>query len=146
MLIELGSQIVKRIKDIYDKDSRGWSVLAGLDSGGRLDFYISHRNELLWKLKSKPINPYSYITVGAEIRDLNSEIFMKVFNEGQPFGFQALFPQDDLKTILMFGLGKYAVKRRTPLFESEKPIDEELTKKVEEFFSKTYPERKMAYV
>jgi uncharacterized protein (DUF1697 family) len=43
-------------------------------------------------------------------------------------------------------LGKYAVKRRTPIFESEKSIDEELARKVEEFFSKTYPERKTPYI
>ena len=146
MSVESGSQIVKRIKDVYDRDKQGWRVFAGLDSGGRLDFYIVHRNESLWKLKSKPVNPYSYITVGAEIRDLNFEIFMKVLEESSPFGFQALFPQDDLKSILMFGLGKYTVKRRTPILESEKRIDEELAKKVEEFFSKMYPERKMAYV
>jgi hypothetical protein len=46
----------------------------------------------------------------------------------------------------MLGLGKYAVKRRTPIFESEKSIDEELVKRVEEFFGKTYPERKTSYV
>lgn len=146
MSIEPGNRIVKRIKDLYDRDKHGWRVLAGLDSEGRLDFYISHKNELLWKLKSKPINPYSYITVGTEIRDLNFEIFMEILKESQPFGFQALFPQDDINSILMFGLGKYIVKHRTPLFESEKPIDKELSKKVEEFFSKMYPERRMAYV
>jgi hypothetical protein len=80
------------------------------------------------------------------MRDLNFEIFMKVLKESEPFGFQALFPQDELKYILMLGLGKYAVKRRTPIFESEKSIDEELVKRVEEFFGKTYPERKTSYV
>lgn len=146
MSIESGSQIVKRIKDVYDEDKQGWRVLAGLDSGGRLDFYIAHRNELLWKLKSKPVNLYSYITLGTEIRDLNFEIFMKILEESRPFGFHALFPQDDLNSILMLGLGRYTTKRRTPILESEKPLDEELAKKIEEFFSKMYPERKMAYV
>jgi hypothetical protein len=146
MSVESGSQIIKRIKDVYDKDKQGWRVLAGLDTGGRLDFYIAHKDEMLWKLKSKPVNPYSYITVGTEMRDLNFEIFMKVLKESEPFGFQALFPQDELKYILMLGLGKYAVKRRTPIFESEKSIDEELVKRVEEFFGKTYPERKTSYV
>ncbi|MCD6444495.1 hypothetical protein J7L70_05790, partial [Candidatus Bathyarchaeota archaeon] len=74
VILEPAGRLVKRIKQIYDKDREGWRILAGLDGGGRLDLYIAYRNKLLWKLKSKPVNPFSYLSVGAEVRDLNYEI------------------------------------------------------------------------
>jgi len=138
--------LVKRIKQIYDKDREGWRILAGLDGGGRLDLYIAYRNKLLWKLKSKPVNPFSYLSVGAEVRDLNYEIIEELLRTGRPFSFQALFPQNGVQSIVMLGLGRYIRDRKTPVSESEQRLDRILVEKVEELFSKMYPERKTPYV
>lgn len=138
--------MVKRIKQVYDRDREGWRILAGLDGGGRLDLYIAYRNKLLWKLKSKPVNPFSYLSVGAEVRDLNYEILEELLRTGRPFSFQALFPQNDVQSIVMLGLGRYIRERKTPVSESEQRLDRILTEKVEELFSKMYPERKTPYV
>lgn len=138
--------MVKRIKQIYDKDREGWRILAGLDGGGRLDLYIAYRNKLLWKLKSKPVNPFSYLSVGAEVRDLNYEIIEELLRTGRPFSFQALFPQNGVQSIVMLGLGRYIRDRKTPVSESEQRLDRILVEKVEELFSKMYPERKTPYV
>ena len=138
--------MVKRIKQVYDRDREGWRILAGLDRGGRLDLYIAYRNKLLWKLKSKPVNPFSYLSVGAEVRDLNYEILEELLRTGRPFSFQALFPQNDVQSIVMLGLGRYIRERKTPVSESEQRLDRILTEKVEELFSKMYPERKTPYV
>jgi len=138
--------LVKRIKQVYDRDREGWRILAGLDGGGRLDLYIAYRNKLLWKLKSKPVNPFSYLSVGAEVRDLNYEILEELLRTGRPFSFQALFPQNDVQSIVMLGLGRYIRERKTPVSESEQRLDRILTEKVEELFSKMYPERKTPYV
>ena len=138
--------MMKRIKQVYDRDREGWRILAGLDRGGRLDLYIAYRNKLLWKLKSKPVNPFSYLSVGAEVRDLNYEILEELLRTGRPFSFQALFPQNDVQSIVMLGLGRYIRERKTPVSESEQRLDRILTEKVEELFSKMYPERKTPYV
>ena len=138
--------MVKRIKQIYDKDREGWRILAGLDGGGRLDLYIAYKNKLLWKLKSKPVNPFSYLSVGAEVRDLNYEIIEELLRTGRPFSFQALFPQNGVQSIVMLGLGRYIRDRKTPVSESEQRLDRILVEKVEELFSKMYPERKTPYV
>lgn len=138
--------MMKRIKQVYDRDREGWRILAGLDRGGRLDLYIAYRNKLLWKLKSKPVNPFSYLSVGAEVRDLNYEILEELLRTGRPFSFQALFPQNGVQSIVMLGLGRYIRERKTPVSESEQRLDRILTEKVEELFSKMYPERKTPYV
>lgn len=146
VVLEPAGSLVKRIKQVYDRDREGWRILAGLDGGGRLDLYIAYRNKLLWKLKSKPVNPFSYLSVGAEVRDLNYEILEELLRTGRPFSFQALFPQNDVQSIVMLGLGRYIRERKTPVSESEQRLDRILTEKVEELFSKMYPERKTPYV
>jgi len=146
VILEPAGRLVKRIKQIYDKDREGWRILAGLDGGGRLDLYIAYRNKLLWKLKSKPVNPFSYLSVGAEVRDLNYEIIEELLRTGRPFSFQALFPQNGVQSIVMLGLGRYIRDRKTPVSESEQRLDRILVEKVEELFSKMYPERKTPYV
>jgi len=146
VVLEPAGSLMKRIKQVYDRDREGWRILAGLDRGGRLDLYIAYRNKLLWKLKSKPVNPFSYLSVGAEVRDLNYEILEELLRTGRPFSFQALFPQNDVQSIVMLGLGRYIRERKTPVSESEQRLDRILTEKVEELFSKMYPERKTPYV
>lgn len=143
---EPAGNLVKRIKHVYDRDKEGWRVLAGLDGGGRLDLYIAYRDRSLWKLKSKPVNPFSYISVGAEVRDVNQEILRELLKTGKPFGFQALFPQNDTQSIVMMGLGRYLSRRKTQVSGSEQLLDEALVKKLEELFSKMYPERTTPYV
>lgn len=146
MLPEPAGSLVKRIKRVYDRDRKGWRVLAGLDRGGRLDLYIAYRDRLLWKLKSKPVNPFSYISVGAEVRDLNQEILRELLKAGKPFGFQALFPQNDAQSIVMMGLGQYIPGRKTPFLKSEQLLDKVLAEEVEKLFNSMYPEKKTPYV
>ncbi|RLI24816.1 hypothetical protein DRO58_06970 [Candidatus Bathyarchaeota archaeon] len=146
VILEPAGNLVKRIKQVYDKDREGWRILAGLDGGGRLDLYIAYKNKLLWKLKSKPVNPFSYLSVGAEVRDLNYEILEELLRTGRPFSFQALFPQNGVQSIVMLGLGRYLQERKTPISESEQRLDRILAEKVEELFSKMYPEKKTPYV
>lgn len=143
---EPAGSLMKRIKRVYDRDRGGWRVLAGLDGGGRLDLYIAYRDKYLWKLKSKPVNPFSYLSVGAEVRDLNQEILRELSRAGKPFGFQALFPQNDARSILMMGLGRYIPERKTPVSRSEQVLDKVLAERVEELFSRMYPERRTPYV
>ncbi|MEM2904145.1 MAG: hypothetical protein QW057_10715 [Candidatus Bathyarchaeia archaeon] len=150
MEIEPAGVLVQRIKRLYDRDRRGWSVLASPDDHGKLDLFISHKGSELWQLKSKPVNPMEFMSLGVEIRNIDEEIRRKLALSGDPFAFQAVFPQVDSGAIVAHGIGRYSpestreVKRM--LSETGRGVDDELAKRLEELFRKTHRERARMHV
>ncbi len=148
--VEPAGELIRRIKRLYDRDRRGWSVLAAPDDQGKLDLFISHRGPELWQLKSKPVNPMEFMSLGVEIRNIDEEIRRRLTLTGNPFIFQAVFPQTDSGAIIAHGVGKYSpestheVKRM--LTRSEGEVDGELARRLEELFKKAYRERAQMHV
>lgn len=60
---EIKREIFKR----YNKDPKGWQVLAGRDRKGFSDIAVVHGDEV-WFIKEEQLNPYS--SVGYGVRDL----------------------------------------------------------------------------
>ncbi|MBS7609208.1 hypothetical protein KEJ36_03330 [Candidatus Bathyarchaeota archaeon] len=146
MKVEPAGELIRRIKQVYDQDKKGWRVLAAQDERGLLDLFVSHREAQLWRLKSKPISPYEFISLGFEARNLDEEIQRELRASGLPFLFQAIFPQPSRQeAILAQGLAKYSTSsagRLRKALSSQGILDEEeLVKRLEELFRKTQPEK-----
>jgi hypothetical protein len=146
MRIEPAGEIMRKIKQVYDQDRRGWRILAAQDERGLLDLFVSHHEAQLWRLKSKPISPYEFISLGFEARNLDDEIQRELRSSGLPFLFQAIFPQSSSQeAILAQGLAKYSkntAERLKKALSTKGNLDEEeLIKSLEELFKKTHPER-----
>jgi len=148
--VEPAGELIQRIKRRYDRDRRGWNVLAASDDHGKLDLFISHRGSELWQLKSKPVNPMEFLSLGVEIRDVDEEIRKRLALNGDPFIFRAVFPQTDSGAVVAHGIGRYSPEStsqvRRILSESKGELDDELERQVEELFKRTYRERAQMHV
>ncbi len=150
MSIEPAGDVIRRIKRKYDEEREGWRLLAAADDQGRLDLFITSKEPRLWQLKSKPINPYEFLSLGAEVRNIDEEIRKEILMSGDPFLFHAVFPQTERGNIVARGVGQYShesikeIKRLAS--ESDDTLDKELGRKLEELFKRMYPQRAQIYI
>ena len=69
--------IVKKMKKDYDRDSKDWRVIGSKDRDGNSDTIISKKPNHYW-LKSKQLSPFSALSMGSVVRNLDRDIDEKV--------------------------------------------------------------------
>ena len=93
-------QIIKDMKESFDKDSRDWKVIAGRTSNSYNDIFFCQTKEKnndynLWQLKAEKMSPFDILGVGTKIKNVDEEIITKIRNEGKaPYSFGMIIPQD----------------------------------------------------
>ncbi|MCK4686698.1 MAG: hypothetical protein KAT66_01060, partial [Candidatus Lokiarchaeota archaeon] len=77
------STVVKQMKKEYDKDSKDWRVIGSKDDKGNSDTFITKKPNAYW-LKSKQLSPYSALSMGTAIRNLDKDIDEKIGKKMSP--------------------------------------------------------------
>ena len=62
--------IIKKMKKEYDKDPNDWRVIGSRDDQGNTDTFITKKPNAYW-LKSKMLSPYSSLTMGTIVRNID---------------------------------------------------------------------------
>jgi hypothetical protein len=141
--------IIKEIKQSYDKDKKGWRILGG-KSKGQYDMFIAQPPSL-WQIKSEPLNPFQAIGLGTKVRNIDEDIQRAIMELGKPINFQALFPQPkDDSAIFVRGVERFSTEATNQLKEhfdsAQNKMDSKLTKELEKIIYKKYPSRKTMYL
>jgi len=138
------SSIIKKMKKEYDSDPKDWRIIGSKDKDGNSDTFITKKPNSYW-LKSKQINPYSSLTMGSVVRNLDRDIDEKIGKQFSPDDMLRFFgmvvPLKNDQNIIAAGIEKFSqqhgdylkkiVKERDPNlgFQLRKKIDAEFTRK-----------------
>ena len=147
------SSVVKKMKKDYDKDPKDWRIIGSKDNDGNLDTFINKKPNSYW-LKSKQLSPYSALSMGTVVRNLDKDIDEKVGKKMSPDDmlrfFGMIVPVKTNQNIIAAGIEKYSQEHGDYL---KKVIDERnpnlgyrLAKRVDEAFTKKHPQRKNLYI
>ena len=88
------SSVVKKLKKQYDKNPKDWRVIGSKDKDGNLDTFITKKPDAYW-LKSKQLGPYSSLSMGSYVRNIDRDIDANVGKKMSP---------DDM--LRLFGMGR----------------------------------------
>jgi len=146
-------EIIKKIKKKYDKDPEDWKVTGCKDKYGNQDTLVTHPPNTYW-LKSKAINPFSAISHGSVVRHLDDEINKEIGKKLTPdemlrlFGF--IVPISSDSAIITSGIERFSQQKgkflKDKITEKKKNLSHSLARKVDEEFTKRYPQRKNLYI
>ncbi len=145
--------VMKRIKKDYDKDSKDWRVISSNDNDGNLDTFITKKPDAYW-LKSKMLSPYSSLTMGSVVRNIDKDIDDTIGKKLSPNTMLRLFgmivPIKKDQNIMAAGIEKYSQEHgnylKKVIKDREPNIAYQMAKKVDEEFNKKYPQRKNLYI
>jgi hypothetical protein len=151
--IEPINSIVKKMKKHYDKDSKEWRIISNLDKKGNTDTFIEKKPNTYW-LKSKALNPYSALSMGTVIKNLDKEIDEKIGKEFSPNDALRLFgmavPINRNKNIVAAGIEKYSQSHGDhikQIISEQKPnVGYQMARKIDRKFRKRYPQRDNLYL
>lgn len=139
------AEILRELKKRYDKSPKGWRILAGMDSRGRLDWFISH-GSFIWQIKMQKVKPYQYVGFGTEIGEADKEARSK-FKEGRPMFFEVISPQKDGSLILATGVERFSTPAtldlRALISGKQRELEIKLSEELDRLLFKRYPEMLM---
>ena len=147
------SSIVKKMKKEYDSDSKGWRVIGSKDKDGNSDTLITKKPNSYW-LKSKQINPYSSLTMGSVVRNLDRDIDEKIGKKLSPDDMLRFFgmvvPLKNDKNIIAAGIEKYSQQHgdylKKVIKERDANLGFQLRRKIDDEFTRKYHQRKNLYI
>ena len=142
-----------KIKKEYDKDSKDWRVLGSKDKDGNLDTIISKKPNHFW-LKSKQLSPFSALSMGTVVRNLDKDIDEKVGKKMSPNDmlrfFGMIVPLKENKSVVASGIEKYSQEKgdyiKKIIDERDANLGYHLRRRVNEAFTKKHPQRKNLYI
>ncbi len=145
--------IIKKMKKEYDKDSTDWRVIGSKDRDGNLDTIISKKPNHFW-LKSKQISPFSSLSMGSVVRNLDKDIDEKMGKTMSPDEMLRFFgmvvPINENKNIIATGIEKYSQKHgdylKKVIKERDSNLDYQLRHRIDKEFIKKYPLRKNLFI
>ena len=145
--------IIKKMKKDYDQDPKGWRIIGSNDDQGNTDTFITKKPDAYW-LKSKMLNPYSSLTMGSQIRNIDKDIDEKVGKKMSPDDMLRLFgmivPIKKDQNIIATGIEKYSQNHgdylKKIIHEKDSNLAFQLARRVDEAFTKKYPQRKNLYI
>jgi hypothetical protein len=145
--------IIKDLKKEYDKDPKGWRVIGSRDKDGNSDTFITKKPDAYW-LKSKMINPYSSLTMGSAVRnidrDIDEQIGKKLSQDDMLRLFGMVVPVRGNQNIVAAGIEKYSQQHgnylKKVIGEKNSNLGYQMAKKIDEEFIKKYPQRKNLYI
>lgn len=147
------SSIVKKMKKAYDRDSKDWRVLGSKDKDGNLDTIITKKPNSFW-LKSKQLSPISALSMGTVVRNLDKDIDEKIGKKMSPNDMLRFFgmvvPIKQNKNIIATGIENYSQEKgdymKNLIKEKDSNLDYQLRRRVDDEFTKKYPQRKNLYM
>jgi hypothetical protein len=139
------------LKKEYDKDPNDWSVIGSKDDQGNTDTFITKKPNAYW-LKSKMLSPYSSLTMGTIIRNIDRDIEEEV-SKGKTLSPDEMFrlfgmvvPIKKDKNIVAAGIEKYSQQQGNYLKkivgERNSNLEFQMAKRIDEEFTKKHPQRK----
>ncbi len=147
------SKIVKKMKKEYDRDPKDWRVIGSKDEHGNLDTFINRKPNSYW-LKSKQLSPFSSLSMGTIIRNIDRDIDEKIGKEMSPddmlrfFGMVVPIKKD--QSIVAAGVEKYSQKHgnylKKIIKERDSNIGSQLVRRIDEEFTRKFPQRKNLYI
>ena len=147
------SSIVKKMKKEYDRDPKDWRVIGSKDKDGNSDTLITKKPNSYW-LKSKQINPYSSLTMGSVVRNLDRDIDEKIGKKLSPDDmlrfFGMIVPLKNDKNIIAAGIEKYSQQHgdylKKVIKEKDANLGFQLRRKIDDEFTRKYHQRKNLYI
>ena len=147
------SSVVKKLKKEYDKDPKDWRVIGSNDKDGNLDTFITKKPNAYW-LKSKQLGPYSSLSMGSYVRNIDKDIDSKVGKKLSPNDMLRLFgmivPVRKDQNVIATGIEKYSQQHgdylKKVIGERDSNIGHQMARKIDEEFTKKYPSRKNMYI
>ncbi len=147
--------IIKKLKKEYDKDPNDWSVIGSRDDQGNTDTFITKKPNAYW-LKSKMLSPYSSLTMGSVVRNIDRDIEEEV-RKGKPLSpdemlrlFGMVVPIKKDQNIVAAGIEKYSQPHgnylKEIIGERESNLEYQMVKRIDEEFTKKHPLRKNLYI
>jgi len=147
------SSIVKKMKKEYDRDRKDWRVIGSNDKDGNIDTFITKKPNAYW-LKSKQLSPYSALSMGTVIRNLDKDIDEKVGKSMSTNDMLRLFgmivPIKNEKHVIATGIEKYSQEHgnylKKIINEQDPNVGSMLGRRVDKEFSKRHPQRRGLYI
>jgi len=145
--------VIKKMKKDYDKNPEGWRIIGSSDKHGNTDTFITKKPDAYW-LKSKMLNPYSSLTMGSLVRnidkDIDEKVGKKLSSEDMLRLFGMIVPVKKDQNIIAAGIEKYSQQHgdylKKVIHESNSNLGYQLARRVDEEFTKKYPQRKNLYI
>ncbi|MFX1307273.1 MAG: hypothetical protein ACFFBF_07195 [Promethearchaeota archaeon] len=147
------SSIAKKMKKEYDRDPKDWRLIGSSDKDGNLDTFITKKPNSYW-LKSKQLSPYSALSMGTVVRNIDKDIDEKVGEKMSPNDMLRLFgmiiPVKNNQSIIASGIEKYSQQHgdylKKIIGEKDPNIGKALGRRIDSEFSKRYPQRRGLYI
>ena len=147
------SSVIKKMKKEYDSDPKDWRVIGSKDDRGNSDTFITKKPNAFW-LKSKQLSPYSALSMGTVVRNLDKDIDEKVGKKMSPNDMLRLFgmivPIKKDQNIIASGIEKYSQEHgnylKKLIKERDPNIGPALGRRIDKEFSKKYPQRRGLYI
>jgi len=147
------SSIAKQMKKEYDKDPKDWRIIGSMDKDGNTDTFITKEPNSYW-LKSKQISPYSSLTMGSVVRNLDKDIDEKIGKQFSSDDMLRLFgmvvPVQKDQNIIAAGIEKYSQQHgdhlKKVINERDSNLGYQLRRKIDEEFTRKYHQRKNLYI
>jgi hypothetical protein len=128
---------MEEMRKKYQRNKRGWRMLAGADSRGYSDMFFYGPKAGLWQIKGELKSPYELVGTGAKIvaRRVDDEI-RELMEQGRPLPFGLLSPHPEHKdrVIIATGVGRYSesIDQLKQLLSREgRKVDLELRRKLD---------------
>jgi len=147
--------IIKKLKKEYDKDPNDWRVIGSTDEHGNTDTFITKKPNAYW-LKSKMLSPYSSLSMGSVIRNIDRDI-------DESLGIGKKLTADEMlrlwgmvvpvkadQNIVAAGIEKYSQQHgdylKKIIGERNANLGPQMVKRIDEEFTKKHPQRKNLYI
>jgi len=147
--------IIKKLKKEYDKDPNDWRVIGSKDEHGNTDTFITKKPNAYW-LKSKMLSPYSSLSMGSIIRNIDRDIdeSLGIGKNLSPNDLLRLFgmivPIKKDQNIVATGIEKYSQTHgdylKKIISERDANLEYQMVRKIDSEFIKKYPQRKNMYI
>lgn len=145
--------VMKKMKKKFDKDPKDWRIIGSRDEHGNTDTFIEKNPSTFW-LKSKQLSPYSALSMGSEIRNLDKDIDESVGKQLTREDMLRLFgmvvPIKPNQNVVAAGIEKYSQHHGNHLkkvIKENKPnLGYQLARKLDDEFVKKHPQRKNLYI
>lgn len=147
------SSVIKKMKRDYDKDPKDWRVIGSSDERGNTDTFIKKKPNAYW-LKSKQLSPYSALSMGTVVRNLDRDIDERIGKKMSPNDMLRLFgivvPIKRDQSIIASGIEKYSQEHgnhlRELINERDPNIEHVLGRRIDKEFTKRHPQRRGLYI
>ncbi len=147
--------IIKKLKKEYDRDPTDWRVIGSKDDNGNTDTFITKKPNAYW-LKSKMLNPYSSLSMGTIVRNIDRDID-EASGKGKALSpdemlrlFGMIVPIKKNQNIVATGIEKYSQAHgdylKKIIGERDANLGPQMVKRIDEEFTKKHPQRKNLYI